>query len=103
MSEEKKVLKESETIINGPKDSRKAEKFKILSLLVAKRFGNDVFEELKQEVKEHVEGFSSNPDGEHLPENGYKRGIRETKEALIQEFSSRGYNDIADIIKNKNL
>jgi len=82
---------------------RKDEKYNIMCMIVANRFGDDIYEEIKAELKLKMDGFKVNKNGEHLPESGFKRGRRELIDELKKEFENKGMIDGVDILENYTI
>ncbi len=85
---------ETETLKQATAIIRKDEKFKIFALLVGQRFGNEVLEEMKLELKTRMNIETvPDPDKVRTGENAYERGVNETMMKLRALFEENGLWD----------
>ena len=93
MTEEHQLLLETKSII------RKDEKYRVMCLIVAEKYGGDALEYLKSKVKLSMNGFTENKSGDHLPDNAYSRGTKDLKQKLKEQFESKGMASAIEILE----
>lgn len=76
---------------------RKDEKFRILALFVAQRFGGEVLEELKCEVKKEMGIVLENKEGQST-DNAFQRATKETREEFKTKLEAAGMTDAIKLL-----